>query len=66
MVAENGRPVAEPAFWDTYPIPPATGPTTPGSITVRMAPTDFTGKIVMHCHILPHEDAGMMAVVNLV
>ena len=66
VVAENGRPVAEPAFWDTYPIPPATGPTTPGSITVRMAPTDFTGKIVMHCHILPHEDAGMMAVVNLV
>ena len=29
-------------------------------------PKKFKGKIVQHCHILPHEDAGMMAVVNLV
>jgi FtsP/CotA-like multicopper oxidase with cupredoxin domain len=66
VVAENGRPVATPAFWDTYPIPPATGPESPGSITVRMHPVDFTGRIVQHCHILPHEDAGMMGVVDLV
>lgn len=66
VVAENGKPVPEPAFWDTYPIPPATGPDAPGSITVRMHPVDFTGKIVQHCHILPHEDAGMMGVVDLV
>ncbi len=66
VVAENERPVSAPAFWDTYPIPPATGPDAPGSITVRMHPVDFTGRIVQHCHILPHEDAGMMGVVDLV
>ncbi|MDQ3874704.1 MAG: multicopper oxidase domain-containing protein [Actinomycetota bacterium] len=26
---------------------------------------DFTGKYVFHCHILAHEDNGMMAVVNV-
>lgn len=65
VVAENGTPVAEPTFYDTYPIPPATGETSPGSITVRFRPTRFTGRIVQHCHILPHEDAGMMGVVVL-
>ena len=27
---------------------------------------DFTGKFVMHCHILYHEDLGMMEVDNVV
>lgn len=66
VVAENDIPVSSPAFYDTYPIPPAIGPDTPGSITIRMRPKRFTGRIVQHCHILPHEDAGMMGVVNLV
>jgi FtsP/CotA-like multicopper oxidase with cupredoxin domain len=65
VVAENEVPVTTPAFYDTYPIPPAISQDTPGSITVRMRPERFTGKIVQHCHILPHEDAGMMGVVHL-
>ena len=65
VVAENGKPVAAPTFYDTYPIPAATGEGSPGSITVRFRPTEFTGRIVQHCHILPHEDAGMMGVVVL-
>jgi FtsP/CotA-like multicopper oxidase with cupredoxin domain len=65
VVAENGIPEATPIFWDTYPIPPATAEGSPGSITVRFRPTEFTGRIVQHCHILPHEDAGMMGVVVL-
>jgi FtsP/CotA-like multicopper oxidase with cupredoxin domain len=28
--------------------------------------TDFTGKFVIHCHILDHEDLGMMEVVDVV
>lgn len=31
-----------------------------------MAFLDFTGKFVFHCHILAHEDGGMMAVVDVV
>ena len=66
VVAVNGEPLAEPVYHDTYPIPVATGPESAGSITVRFRPTEFTGRMVQHCHILPHEDAGMMGVVNLV
>ena len=65
VVAENGKPLDSPGFYDVYPIPPAKGPDTPGSITIRMRPERFRGRIVQHCHILPHEDAGMMGVVNL-
>ncbi|MCB0916144.1 MAG: multicopper oxidase domain-containing protein [Actinobacteria bacterium] len=66
VVAEGGVELSEPAYFDTYAIPPATGPDSPGSLTVRFRPTQFTGRIVQHCHILPHEDAGMMGVVSLV
>jgi len=31
---------------------------------VRIAFDDFTGKTVYHCHILDHEDGGMMGIVN--
>jgi len=31
---------------------------------VRMAFRDFTGKAMYHCHILDHEDLGMMGVVE--
>ena len=32
---------------------------TPGNITVRWIPRHFTGKSLLHCHILSHEDLGM-------
>jgi len=35
------------------------------SITVRMNVDTFTGKLVVHCHILEHEDEGMMAWINV-
>ena len=34
------------------------------SIRVRIPFDDFTGKTVYHCHILDHEDGGMMGIVN--
>lgn len=37
-----------------------------GEVIVRMAFEDFAGRFVYHCHILNHEDNGMMAVVNVV
>jgi FtsP/CotA-like multicopper oxidase with cupredoxin domain len=32
-----------------------------GSVTIRFRALDFPGKYVFHCHILEHEDEGMMS-----
>ncbi|WP_353475284.1 multicopper oxidase domain-containing protein [Salipiger sp. H15] len=50
----NGVPLADPQWQDTIAVPAA------GTVTLRMRFTDFDGRFVMHCHILPHEDLGMM------
>jgi FtsP/CotA-like multicopper oxidase with cupredoxin domain len=45
----------------------ASGPIiTPGRITIRQTYLDFLGTFVLHCHILPHEDRGMMQLVRIV
>jgi FtsP/CotA-like multicopper oxidase with cupredoxin domain/peroxiredoxin len=31
-----------------------------GAVNIRFTPTDFAGRSVLHCHILDHEDQGMM------
>ena len=35
-------------------------------VTIRSRYVRYTGKFVLHCHILDHEDQGMMQVVNIV
>ncbi|MEW1657573.1 multicopper oxidase family protein [Streptomyces sp. NPDC093707] len=37
-----------------------------GAIVVRIHFRDFTGRTVFHCHILNHEDMGMMGVLDIV
>ena len=39
---------------------PAAACTQPTSITFRMRFLHYTGPYVMHCHMLAHEDIGMM------
>ncbi len=34
-------------------------------ITIRSHYLKFTGRAVLHCHILPHEDEGMMQVIDI-
>merc|ERR1712083_587149 len=34
-------------------------------IVIRMQTDYFTGKMVIHCHILEHEDEGMMAWIDI-
>ena len=60
---------------DTIAIPPAKISTnaagqitnvTPGRVTIRQTYLDFTGTYVLHCHILAHEDRGMMQLVRVV
>jgi suppressor of ftsI len=57
VVAVNGHPVPVRSFEDTTGLPPF------GEITIRTRFLDFTGRWVYHCHILLHEDRGMMGTV---
>ncbi len=65
---------AQRIWWDVFPIPSgrtATGFNGPdgkpvvvgGHFKMRTRFVDFRGVFVMHCHILAHEDRGMMTVV---
>ena len=38
----------------------------PGYFKMRSRFVDFAGQYVLHCHILAHEDRGMMTVVEVV
>ena len=60
VIAINGRPVERYGYEDTIPLPPH------GSVTMRTRFLDFTGRFVFHCHILAHEDAGMMGIIEVV
>jgi len=35
------------------------------SVTIRIDFSDFAGRTVYHCHILDHEDIGMMGIINV-
>jgi FtsP/CotA-like multicopper oxidase with cupredoxin domain len=69
-------------WWDVFPIPSGLGATdqnnnpingpdgkqiiVPGYFKMRSRFVDFAGTYVLHCHILAHEDRGMMTVVQVV
>jgi FtsP/CotA-like multicopper oxidase with cupredoxin domain len=55
--AQNDRPIADPLWLDTVNVPYG------GSVDVIMDFTDsvIKGMSVFHCHLLNHEDKGMMA-----
>ena len=38
----------------------------PGKVVIRMQMLDYTGSFVYHCHILPHEDRGMMGLNTII
>jgi len=64
VMSVDGRPYRARSQQDTVPLPIQT-PSGPGEVVVRMRIRSFTGKYVFHCHILAHEDLGMMGVVNV-
>jgi FtsP/CotA-like multicopper oxidase with cupredoxin domain len=55
----NGEALAEPVWLDTAIVPRQ------GSITFRSRFLDFTGKYMLHCHMMNHEELGMMQVVEV-
>ena len=59
VVSVNGRRVPYVDVEDNVALPPRS------RIVIRMRPTDFTGKFVIHCHVANHEDRGMMAAVQV-
>ena len=68
LMAENGVPVpaAQQQFYDMIQVPYWTGTGPYPSVTIRV---DFrgpdVGDFVYHCHILGHEDNGMMAIIRV-
>jgi FtsP/CotA-like multicopper oxidase with cupredoxin domain len=60
VMSVNGQPYDAHGLQDTVVLPQG------GEVVVRIPFTDFVGKFVYHCHILPHEDTGMMGIVEVV
>lgn len=54
VISRNGQPESLPAWRDTVLV--RRGET----VRIRIGFRDFAGKTVYHCHILDHEDLGMM------
>jgi len=54
----DGKP--EVVWKDTVLVPPAS------NLLIYTQYTDYIGQFVMHCHILDHEDLGMMEIVEVV
>lgn len=59
VIAINGVAVNPVRVYDTFMVPPKTFGVN-GSITFRVHFQTWYGKTVFHCHVLPHEDTGMM------
>lgn len=59
VMSINGKPQTNYGLQDTVDVPPR------GNMVIRIRFLDYPGKTVLHCHILNHEDAGMMAVLQI-
>lgn len=56
-------------WWDTFSMPGGLevgNVVIPGYFVFRSNFTDYSGQYVLHCHILAHEDRGMMELIEVV
>ncbi|MGZ0212886.1 MAG: multicopper oxidase family protein [Actinomycetales bacterium] len=60
QIVESAGRGPDTAIWQDVVNVPARG-----QVRVRIAFDDFVGRTVYHCHILDHEDAGMMGVIEV-
>jgi FtsP/CotA-like multicopper oxidase with cupredoxin domain len=69
VMSVNGNPYAAHGHQDIVNIPAQTtdadGTKHPGKVVIRQRFKTFPGWFVFHCHILQHEDAGMMATIQV-
>ena len=59
VIDRTSGPPDVPGWKDTVNVPANS------TVTVRVPFTDITGRTVYHCHILDHEDQGMMGVIQV-
>lgn len=59
VIEENGRDTESVRWQDVVNVPAG------GRVRVRIAFDDFIGRSVYHCHILDHEDRGMMGIIEV-
>jgi FtsP/CotA-like multicopper oxidase with cupredoxin domain len=64
VMSINGRPVHATGHEDVVTIPEKVGDV-PGEVVIRTKFLRFIGWFVFHCHILNHEDLGMMATIQV-
>ena len=60
VISRNGQPEPLRAWKDVVNLRPYE------TVRIRIPFRDFAGKTVYHCHILDHEDQGMMEIVEMV
>lgn len=69
IVSINGVTQQARSWVDTIPIPyiykDGSGNDVPGEVVMRFRFRRFMGPYVFHCHILGHEDNGMMSIINV-
>jgi FtsP/CotA-like multicopper oxidase with cupredoxin domain len=67
VIEQNGVAVNDPAIRDTVDLPYWSGTGPYPSVKVRMDFRDpnIIGNFVYHCHILQHEDGGMMGLIQV-
>jgi FtsP/CotA-like multicopper oxidase with cupredoxin domain len=75
VLTVDGKPVADPPLLDVVNVPYAQatgyhskeGPVRPGRVRIKLTfPESLAGDIPFHCHLVDHEDNGMMAVLRVV
>ena len=59
VIEEGGKPIEQPTWQDVVNVPARS------NVKVRILFDDFAGRSVYHCHILDHEDQGMMGVIDV-
>lgn len=67
VLERNGQPVVDPELRDTIDLPYWSGQGPYPSVKLRMdfRDPDIVGTFVYHCHILGHEDSGMMGTIQV-
>jgi FtsP/CotA-like multicopper oxidase with cupredoxin domain len=58
LIERGGQPLDSPTWQDVVNVPARS------NVKVRIAFDTFGGRSVYHCHLLDHEDKGMMGVIE--
>lgn len=61
ITKRNGKVLSPPLWRDTYVLTKSAGDT----ITFESNFVDYAGKFVEHCHVVSHEDLGMMSAIEV-